>query len=107
MMRMPAILLTVVATCSSYNVERRCIPNGSHAGSRAEFVLSCAENANPKSDEEPEDMLRECDRIARDTFCDHVWAVKCRGDSCAERHEWTPCKHAGPDGQRACKAVGW
>ena len=37
---------------------------------RVDFILQCIANANPKSDEEPEDWIRECQWMAEDTFCD-------------------------------------
>jgi len=36
---------------------------------RAEFVLQCVKNANPMSDEEPEDMVAECGHTAEKIFC--------------------------------------
>ncbi len=37
---------------------------------RADFTLECIKNANPKSDEEPEDWIYMCERMAKDNFCD-------------------------------------
>lgn len=37
---------------------------------RAGFILQCIENANPKSDEEPEDWILKCQRMAEETLCD-------------------------------------
>lgn len=36
---------------------------------RAEFILTCLKNANPKSDEEPEDWILKCQKMAEDTYC--------------------------------------
>ena len=36
---------------------------------RAEFILQCLKNANPKSDEEPEDWIYQCKEMAEDTLC--------------------------------------
>jgi hypothetical protein len=36
---------------------------------RASFILQCIENANPKSDEEPEDWLYICERMSIDLYC--------------------------------------
>ena len=36
---------------------------------RAQFVLECIENANPKSDEEPEDWIGICQRMADSNYC--------------------------------------
>jgi len=37
---------------------------------RSEFILKCIENANPKSDEEPEDWIKDCQKIAEETICE-------------------------------------
>jgi len=34
------------------------------------FTLQCIANANPKSDEEPEDWIRLCKQMAVDLFCE-------------------------------------
>lgn len=36
---------------------------------RAIWVQECIKNANPKSDEEPEDWIRECERVSIETYC--------------------------------------
>jgi hypothetical protein len=36
---------------------------------RAEFTLTCISNANPHSDEEPEDWIRYCQDMAEQTYC--------------------------------------
>lgn len=38
----------------------------------SEFTLQCIKNANPKSDEEPEDWIYMCKNMAVDTFCKKV-----------------------------------
>jgi len=35
----------------------------------AVFTLSCIENANPKSDEEPEGWIGDCKAMAKDIYC--------------------------------------
>ena len=42
------------------------------ADSRAKFILQCIENANPKSDEEPEDWIRLCQKMAESTLCPEI-----------------------------------
>lgn len=39
---------------------------------RAHFILQCIENANPKSDEEPEDWIVKCEDISTRTFCKEI-----------------------------------
>ena len=36
---------------------------------RASFILQCIANGNPKSDEEPEDWIKQCQYMAEDTYC--------------------------------------
>jgi hypothetical protein len=40
---------------------------------RAEFTLQCITNANPKSDEEPEDWLHKCEDMAVSLYCKDVY----------------------------------
>lgn len=37
---------------------------------RADFILKCIANANPKSDEEPEDWITKCQDMAENTLCE-------------------------------------
>lgn len=43
---------------------------------RAEFILSCIKNANPVSDEEPEDWIMKCQAMAERTICPRITVVK-------------------------------
>lgn len=36
---------------------------------RANFILTCLKNANPHSDEEPEDWIGKCQTMAEETLC--------------------------------------
>lgn len=40
------------------------------ATERSEFILQCIKNANPNSDEEPEDWIRQCQWMAEETICE-------------------------------------
>ena len=42
---------------------------------RVDFTLACIANANPKSDEEPEDWIRLCQYMAEATLCPSVTMV--------------------------------
>ena len=37
--------------------------------SRRTFILKCIKNANPKSDEDPEDWIMLCNTMALDIYC--------------------------------------
>ena len=39
---------------------------------RADFILKCISNANPLSDEEPEDWITQCKYMAEETFCPSI-----------------------------------
>ena len=39
---------------------------------KADFTLKCLSNANPKSDEEPEDWILYCEDMAKRNFCAEV-----------------------------------
>lgn len=41
-------------------------------GTRARFIVDCSTAANPKSDEEGEDLVHECGKQAERLFCPRV-----------------------------------
>ena len=43
---------------------------------KSEFILTCINNANPKSDEEPEDWLKICEEMALNAYCEKVSVIK-------------------------------
>ena len=55
---------------------------------QAVFVLECIKNANPKSDEEPEDWIGDCKTMSNDLFCEisirakYSWGWFSPMDSC-------------------------
>ena len=48
---------------------------------RADFILQCVENANPMSDEEPEDYILECRYTSKVLYCNY--------GSVKRLHTWT------------------
>ena len=44
--------------------------DASSVSQRSDFILSCIKNANPKSDEEPEDWIKDCQDMAEETYCE-------------------------------------
>lgn len=56
---------------------------------RAEFILSCIENGNPKSDEEPEDWIGKCKEMAEDTYCPLEKAITTQ--ECSITNEFGGC----------------
>lgn len=83
-----AAILSLVA-CSDPNetktkvmIDNHCTDASKEA--RADFILQCLNNANPKSDEEPEDWIRECQYMAEDTLCEQKRfeiTYRCNGSS--------------------------
>lgn len=66
--------LLVLIGCGDYPKERtikadRLVCSENTIESRSEFILTCIKNANPKSDEEPEDWIKICQEMAEKTFC--------------------------------------
>jgi hypothetical protein len=43
---------------------------------RANFILKCIKNANPKSDEAPEHWLTICEDISKRTYCKKISGFK-------------------------------
>ena len=67
-----APLLTILISIPvSAGVTYKWLPDcdTSTAPIRATFTLTCISNANPKSDEEPEDWIRLCKKMADETYC--------------------------------------
>lgn len=66
------LFLFMLIGCSSSDVVfTRTIQScdNSTTEKRAQFTLECIENANPKSDEEPEDWIMICKTMAEATYC--------------------------------------
>ena len=66
-----SLLLCLLASTAAADYKHRWLPNcdTSTIESRASFTLQCINNANPKSDEEPEDWIRVCKDMAEETYC--------------------------------------
>ena len=47
----------------------------------SEFVLTCAKNANPLSDEEGEDLVKQCEKTGRRIICPLKKMCLDKGDS--------------------------
>lgn len=66
--------LLVIVGCNSedqyYDIHTtRVICTDDTIEKRSDFTLQCIENANPKSDEEPEDWLYKCENMAEKLYC--------------------------------------
>ncbi len=70
------ITLFLLSACD-YKSERviagmRFICNEASTDNRASFINQCIKNANPKSDEEPEDWIWICQEMAEQTYCPKI-----------------------------------
>lgn len=74
----------------------------------AAFILDCLANANPLSDEEPEDWIRNCERFAMNMYGEEVKGFRI-WDGLDARYitDFVPCTEAKfPDEFRACRGSG-
>jgi hypothetical protein len=74
----------------------------------SQFILTCAKNANPMSDEEGEDLVKQCQRTAEKIFGTVVFGF-CYGigQGCWES-ETISCDDAKMSHEiEACKKIGW
>lgn len=69
-MFMISLLLTFITqtiVAESITVEKYY--HSCNSAEQSKFILTCIKNANPKSDEEPEDWLYQCKNISLDLYC--------------------------------------
>ncbi len=57
------------------------------------WILHCIEKANPKSDEDPEDWVKQCQRTAEEIHCTDYPTFRRRG-------HWVPCPLAVTPAER-------
>lgn len=60
--------------CQNYSAHGGCTPGYAYKyvcqqEKRSKFIIECARAANPMSDEEGEDLVRQCDETSKDIFC--------------------------------------
>lgn len=86
--------------------EQRCDSIGE--GAQA-CMIECARVANPRSDEEGEDLVRECAGQCRELNCTRrVWFYWHRTSPFTGKYsEWRRCGLASPETQALCRKVGW
>lgn len=96
-----ALVFCAAACVPDYRVQERCTPGES---ARA-WVAACIRDGNPKSDEEPEDLIRQCESTARRLHCDDTALMVERRRYGAD---WVPCEGAkDPRAAEACREAGW
>ena len=64
------LIFALLAAGCSDNVVRSQYCSEEKRQEAANFVLLCAEAANPMSDEEPEDMIKQCQITAKELVCE-------------------------------------
>lgn len=109
-------LALVVATIGcNHDVRkvRRCADGPAQQEAKAKFVVECAEAANPMSDEEGEDLVRQCEETAKNIYsgrgtCRERFEVCPFTNGCYE-HSWIACAESPLDSssRAACRKFGW
>ena len=94
------VLIFFIAGCSeSVVIERssrqKCM-SMEEKRELASFIIKCSEAANPKSDEEGEDLVIQCERTGINTLCQTVDVCRTTIERSFPRHsspgDWGPCK---------------
>lgn len=89
-----------------FGAERECVESDRAAANAA--IIACAEAANPKSDEEGEDLVAECRRTMRDSLCLRwEWFVTKPQCSGCIVDRVALCARGTEAQKRACLDQGW
>jgi hypothetical protein len=68
------VLLFALTACGEDEyatyLRQELVCDASSVSQRSDFILTCIKNANPKSDEEPEDWITYCQDMAKETYCE-------------------------------------
>ncbi len=67
-----AILLTACDVAEINQTKEKYVCDDTTKAERTKFILTCIAAANPMSDEEPEDWIRECNDVAIKNICPKV-----------------------------------
>jgi len=75
--RLVLFVLCLAVACEPDGVQvgTQCVTDRSLRAEATRFIVDCAAAANPKSDEEGEDLVDACARSALDWFCRPVTTV--------------------------------
>jgi hypothetical protein len=74
----------------------------------SEFILTCAKNANPLSDEEGEDLVYQCQKTAERIYAELIFGYCYTWKDYCYDSEQTPCKLAVRKEEReACRNKGY
>lgn len=63
------IVILFLGSCSPNQVWLKICSSDEDKIKLSEFVLTCAKNANPLSDEEGEDLVKQCETSGRQIIC--------------------------------------
>lgn len=74
-----------------------------HMQEGAQFIQDCIANANPKSDEEPEDWIRHCEHMMQNLYCKKIYGFRMWDYDDYSTH-FIPCSKASEFGVEAISA---
>jgi hypothetical protein len=63
------IFLMAISSCEAKKPQVEPVPPTACDPEMRDWILQCIKNANPYSDEEPEDNTKQCERTAIHLFC--------------------------------------
>lgn len=84
--------------------KKECVTSNSTAQS---CMIECARAANPHSDEEGEDLVRECATQCRLMNCSQNEWFYYRRPPFPSTGRWERCTLASPEVKVLCRKVGW
>jgi len=85
-----AVILTgIIVGCDTHISKRKItrtqpVCDTTTSRERSEFILTCIKNANPNSDEEPEDWILLCEKMAERTLCSVVQVEVIQRKNCSQ-----------------------
>lgn len=102
------IMLIVINIQAGENIRVVETYNQCNKKDQSVFILDCIKNANPKSDEEPEDWIYMCKNMSLDLFCTvsrtpvyYTWGsvfsddISCKCSECKDENAIKYCEDRG------------
>jgi hypothetical protein len=103
---LPAVALAGLLACEPHReAVKECVEIDRAAASA--FVVKCAEAANPKSDEEGEDLVAQCEETARRLHCVRENWFLMTWNATAGDWDRCLCGYSDVTGRAVCARHGW